>query len=80
MRLVMTDVQFESIAAVALEHRVRREYQDLPGMRLTLKQACRLWDTDGDESERALDRLVKSGFLQRVGPYYFRADLGRLTA
>jgi Fic family protein len=76
----MADVQFESITKVGLERRVRGEYHDMPGMRLTLAQACRLWDVDRREAERTLDRLVKSGFLQRLGPYYFRADLGRLIA
>jgi hypothetical protein len=63
-----------------LERRVWGEYREMPGHRLTVPQACRLWGTDTETSATVLERLVRRGFLRRTGPYYFRADLGRLRA
>jgi hypothetical protein len=63
-----------------LETRVRGEYDEMPGQRLTLVQAARLWGVDVTVGAALLNRLVASGFLRQVGPYYFRADLGRPTA
>ena len=66
-----------TIAMSELEARVRGEYDEMPGQRLTLAQAARLWGVDVTLGAALLNRLVDSGFLRRVGPYYFRADLGR---
>jgi hypothetical protein len=63
-----------------LERRVWGEYREMPGHRLTVPQACRLWGADAETSAMVLERLVRRGFLRRIGPYYFRADLGRLSA
>jgi len=63
-----------------LEDRARGEFLEMPGERLTITQASRLWDIDERTVATLLDRLVESGFLRRVGPYYFRADLGHLSA
>jgi hypothetical protein len=52
----------------------------MPGHRLTVAQAMRLWDADERLSAAVLESLVDDGFLRRAGPYYFRADLGRLGA
>lgn len=49
----------------ALELRIRGEYREMPGMRLKLEQAMRLWSLDRATCERALDVLVHEGFLQR---------------
>ena len=63
-----------------LETRIRSEYLAMPGHRLTVAQAMRLWDIDEPSGAAVLDSLVDVGFLRRAGPYYFRADLGRLEA
>jgi len=76
----MTTPRITSVSAKELERRVYGEYHEMPGHRLTLPQACRLWSTDHSTSAAVMDRLVEAGFLRRVGPYYFRADLGRLSA
>ncbi|MDP2320533.1 MAG: hypothetical protein Q8O42_14490 [Acidobacteriota bacterium] len=49
----------------ALELRVRGEYREMPGMRLRLEQAMRLWSIDGATCRQVLDSLVREGFLQR---------------
>ena len=63
-----------------LESRVRGEYLEMPGHRLTIAQAMRLWGVDERSGAHVLERLVRDGFLRRAGPYYFRADLGRSVA
>jgi hypothetical protein len=43
--------------------RIRGEYREMPGMRLTLPQAQRLWQVAAADCESALDALVQEGFL-----------------
>jgi len=56
---------FERTPLHALELRIRGEYGEMPGMRLRLDQAMRLWSSDGATCRQALDDLVREGFLQR---------------
>jgi hypothetical protein len=46
--------------------RIRGEYLEMPGMRLTPAQARRLWGLDTLECEHLLDSLVLSRFLKRT--------------
>ena len=46
-------------------HRVRSEFLEMPGLRLTPAQAARLWALDRATSERILDGLTAAGFLAR---------------
>jgi hypothetical protein len=54
-----------------LLQRIRSEFLEMPGLRLTPAQAARLWALDGPTSERVLDRLTVTGFLlkSRDGAY-----------
>ena len=54
-----------------LLHRVRSEFLEMPGLRLTPAQAARLWAVDRQTSERILDGLAMAGFLlkNREGAY-----------
>jgi hypothetical protein len=45
--------------------RVRGEYLEMPGLRLTSAQAARLWAMDCQTSEQILDELTRTGFLSR---------------
>jgi len=47
----------------ALAARVRGEYGEMPGLQLTVSQACRLWQVEKSTCERLLDQLVREGFL-----------------
>ena len=51
--------------ATPLLHRVRSEFLEMPGLRLTPAQAARLWAVDRQTSERILDGLTMAGFLFR---------------
>ena len=43
--------------------RIRGEYQEMPGLRLTSAQACRLWQVDAPTCQTLLEQLVSDGFL-----------------
>jgi hypothetical protein len=50
--------------------RIRREFQDHPGIALTLPQARRLWSLDERSGAEAFDALIAEGFLQRIDGVY----------
>ena len=49
-----------------LLHRIRSEFLEMPGLRLTPAQAARLWALDRHTSERLLDSLTMAGFLLKT--------------
>ena len=55
----------------ALMTRVRGEYREMPGMRLTIDQAMKLWMLDRKTCLGVLDLLVAAHFLEidRNGQY-----------
>jgi hypothetical protein len=55
-------VDVESLAL-----RVRAEFLEMPGLRLTLSQAQRLWALDRDVCIRVVDVLVSRSVLRRAG-------------
>ena len=48
-----------------LIYRARGEYLEMPGLRLTVAQAARLWALDPLMSAQVLDDLARTGFLVR---------------
>lgn len=62
---------FKTSPEDALLKRVRGEYREMPGMRLTLDQAMRLWMLDRNTCSGVLDSLVAARFLEldRSGRY-----------
>ncbi len=51
------------MSAESLLNRIRGEFREMPGLRLTLTQACRFWQLDPPTCETALLRLVGEQFL-----------------
>ena len=45
--------------------RIRAEFLEMPGMRLTLSQAKRLWGLDEQTCTQALELLITERFLNR---------------
>lgn len=43
--------------------RIRGEFTEMPGLSLTFRQACRLWQIDHATCEALLKRLVAEKFL-----------------
>ena len=62
-----------------LVRRVQMEFMEMPGLRLTSQQACRLWNLDAHTCDRILAILSDEQFLARTrdGAYLRRAT-GRL--
>jgi hypothetical protein len=52
---------------------IRREFQEHPGIALTLQQARRLWSLDERAVPEAFDALIAEGFLQRIDDVYLWA-------
>ena len=56
--------------------RVRAEYLEMLGLRVTLAQACRLWQLDAATCEVLLDSLVREGFLWKTASGFYAASPG----
>lgn len=50
----------------SLVARIRGEYAEMPGLRLTCAQACRLWQLDASTCEMLLEQLVRETFLGKT--------------
>lgn len=59
-----TVMLFRTIKEDALLRRVRGEFREMPGMRLTVDQAMRLWNLDRLACNKMLCSLVASRFLE----------------
>jgi hypothetical protein len=46
--------------------RIRGEYMEMPGLKLTVPQAARLWQLDQPSIEQLLNVLVADGVLRRT--------------
>ena len=44
--------------------RIRAEFLEMPGLRLTVSQASRLWGLDEGSCRRVIDALIGSSFLR----------------
>jgi hypothetical protein len=56
--------------------RIRSEYREMPGLKLTAAQASRFWNLGLEESKVALESLVEARVLWRTrdGHYVLMAD------
>ena len=63
-------------AIAPLRHRIRSEFLEMPGLRLTPAQAARLWALDRPTSDRVLGDLTSAGFLvrTRAGAYLIASE------
>ena len=57
-----------------LQARIRAEYDDMPGLNLTLPQASRLFSCDATTCARALRRLIAEGVLSADEGVFVRRD------
>jgi hypothetical protein len=55
-----------SVATVDLLTRIRMEYVEMPGLRLTSRQAQRMWNLDPGACEQLLAALLEEEFLSRT--------------
>ena len=61
----------------ALRERVRGEYLEMPGLRLTLAQAARLFDLELRLCSQVLETLVTDGMLWTNGREFLGNNVGR---
>jgi hypothetical protein len=62
----------------SLVARARGEYLEMPGLRVSVVQACRLWQVDASTCELVLDQLVLEGFLCKSDSgFYVAVGTGR---
>lgn len=54
-----------SMMPPSVRHLVHAEYEEMPGLSLTPRQAAKLWGLSQFESEQLLTGLVDEGFLMR---------------
>jgi hypothetical protein len=55
---------------------IAREFTALPGLRLTVAQACRLWSLDRAECDLLFSRLVERCVVRRTADgCYMRAEI-----
>jgi hypothetical protein len=59
--------------------RIRAEFKEMPGLKLTAAQATRLWQLEPNRSEELLNALVADGLLKRRadGAYLVSSDPAR---
>jgi hypothetical protein len=74
--------QNESVRAVVAEHtrqesersdafrRVQADYNEMPGLSVTLPQGCRLWSLSPQLCASVLNQMISSGQLARKGDRY----------
>lgn len=63
-----------------LHARIRAEYLEMPGMRLTLPQAARLFNLERTHCARLLETLVTDGALWTNGREFLGSNVGRRFA
>lgn len=60
-----------------LLQRIRSEFAEMPGLRLTREQAIRLWSMPADACDRIFAELEQAGYLRRLSDgAYGSPDLG----
>jgi hypothetical protein len=47
-----------------LMRRIREEFKEMPGLKLTMAQASRLWGVESDVCRALIESLVASSFLR----------------
>jgi hypothetical protein len=57
----VSPVEFQNVT-----NRVRHEFLEMPGLRLTTRQAARLWGLEDAVCEQVIDVLVQAAFLCRT--------------
>jgi hypothetical protein len=69
-QIVPEDSRHKPVADVLL-NRVRSEFLEMPGLRLTEAQGCRLWGIDATQCSALLGALLDAKFLHRTNDGVF---------
>ena len=72
-------MQHEQVEAIA--HRIWLDFAEMPGLGVTFWQAQRLWNLSDDVCDRALNALIRAGYLvQTPDGRYRRSHRGWTVA
>jgi hypothetical protein len=63
----------------ALHARIESEFREMPGLKVTLWQASRLFNIELAQCEQLFSLLVQAGAFRREGDMFMRAGTGRLV-
>lgn len=66
----LPDQLSQTPAAQEALRRIHADYREMPGLRVTLKQGCRLWDLAPEVCKPILDAMVADGVLSQRGEHY----------
>jgi hypothetical protein len=64
MFLAASEKEEETMEFEAVLRRVRSEFVEMPGLRLTPAQATRLWGLDRDACQAVIKALIDTSFLR----------------
>jgi DNA-binding IclR family transcriptional regulator len=64
------------IEMTKLTQRIREEFDEAPGLRVTVSEAARFWGLDEPTCEQVLAHLFASGFLSRGSDRRYRQASG----
>jgi hypothetical protein len=64
------------IAMVKLTQRIREEFEEAPGLRVTISEGARFWGLDESICEQVLTHLFAAGFLSRGSDSRYRQASG----
>ena len=67
----MTTLSLPETCAGTLRDRIKAEFHEMPGLSLTVAQACRLWHLDRADCLRTLQELIEEKFLRRTADGHF---------
>jgi hypothetical protein len=59
------DVDQVEIVMMKLVQLIREEFEEAPGLRLTVNEGARFWGLDATTCEQVFARLLATGFLAR---------------
>ena len=67
---------FVEIGLTKLTQRIREEFEEAPGLRVTVSEAVRFWGLDEPTCEQVLARLFAAGFLSRGSDLRYQQSSG----
>ena len=64
------------IGVLKLTQRIREEFEEAPGLRLTISEGARFWGLDETTCEQVLVHLFAAGFLSRGSDRRYQQSSG----
>jgi hypothetical protein len=63
--MAVDHIGFRERGLINLTQRIREEFEQVPGLRMTVAEASRFWGLDEEACAQVLARLLAAGFLAR---------------